>query len=114
LIPTGLAAAALAALLAGACVLLWQGAPWLFVAGAALASGAPLVFVLDQLRAARSLEGHPLVVSILSGLGCVLVMIASQRFGAGHDWALYLAVAALSIWMIWQRGQRRKQEPPRT
>lgn len=112
MIRTGLAIPALAGLLAGAFFLIWQGAPWAFVAGTALATGAPLVFILGRRRSRERLNEHPLIVSIVSGLGCVTVMVASQRFGSDHDWSLFVAVTALVIWLLWQRGQRRTSLPP--
>jgi hypothetical protein len=111
LIPTRVAIAALAALSVGAPIAAFQGAPWPFWAGSALAAGAPLIFTLRQLRSGEPLAEHPIVVSILSGSGCVSVMVASKRFGAENEWTLYPALAALVVWMLWQRGQRRARPP---
>jgi hypothetical protein len=33
-------------------------------------------------------------------------MVAETRFGPNHGWALFVALAALVVWMLWQRGQR--------
>lgn len=112
MIPSGLAIPALAGLLAGAFVLIWQDAAWPFVAGTALAAGVPLAFMLGRFRSQAALNEHSLVVSILSGLGCVTVMFAIQRFGPDHDWSLIAALAALIIWVLWQRGQRQRSRPP--
>lgn len=104
--PTPVAIAALAAVLAGAATALAQGAPWQYPTGAALAAAAPLAFILLRHRSGQPLGGHPVTISVLSGLGCVTVMIARQRFGPGHEWTLWLALAALLVWMLWQRGRR--------
>lgn len=114
MIATTLALPALALVLAGAAFLAWQGAPWSLAAGVGLAAGAPLAYILAHLRSPAALEGHPLVISILSGLGCVAVMIALQRFGSGHEWALHAAAAALIVWMLWQRARRNRTRPPQS
>lgn len=114
MIPTALALPVLAGLLAGAALLAWQGAPWSLAAGTALAAGAPLTFMLWNLRSPGRLENHPLGISILSGLGCVAAMIATQRFGDRHEWALYAALAGLIVWMLWQRAQRSRPQSPRS
>lgn len=106
MIPTLPAIAALTAVLVGAGIALAQGAPWQFPAGTALAALAPLAFIVVHRRSTRPLSSHPVAVSTLSGLGCVTVMIAAQRFGPGHGWMLWLALSALIVWMLWQRGQR--------
>ena len=106
MISTRVAIPALAALLAGALLLAWQQAHWAFVAGTALSAGAPLGFVLSHHFSATPLTAHPLSVSIASGLGCVAVMVAETRFGPDHRWALLVALAALVVWMLWQREQR--------
>ncbi len=71
-----------------------------------LAAGAPLGFVLWHRFSTTPLTAHPLSVSVASGLGCVAVMVAETRFGPNHGWALFVALAALVVWMLWQRGQR--------
>jgi hypothetical protein len=106
LISTRIAIPALAALLAGALLLAWQQAHWAFVAGTILAAGAPLGFVLWHRFSTTPLTAHPLSVSIASGFGCVAVMVAETRFGPDHSWALFVALAALAVWMLWQREQR--------
>lgn len=112
MIPTPLTLVALAALTAGAIAALWQGAAWPFVIGPGLAAGAPLVFVAVRLRTQRALDHHPITVSVLSGLGCVIAMVGSLRFGDQHAWTLYTALASLIIWMLWQRDQRRHPPSP--
>jgi peptidoglycan/LPS O-acetylase OafA/YrhL len=106
LISTRISILALAASLAGALLLAWQQAHWSFVAGTALSAGAPLAFVLRHRFSSVPLTAHPLSVSVASGLGCVAVMVAETRFGPNHGWALFVALAALVVWMLWQRGQR--------
>lgn len=112
MISTKLTLVALAALLAGATAALWQGAAWPFVIGPGLAAGAPLFFVALHLRTERSLGHHPITVSVLSGLGCVIAMIGIQRFGDEYAWTLYTALASLIVWMLWQRDQRRRPPSP--
>lgn len=111
MIVTQLTIVGLAALLAGPAVAWWQGAPWPYVLGPVLAAGAPLIFVALRLRSPARLDHHPLVVSILSGLGCVIAMTGVQRFGTAHAWTLYAAAASLAVWMLWQRQARRRHSP---
>jgi len=105
--PTPLAVLALAAALAGALIAALQGAPWLCWAGLVLAAGPPLAFILRHARSDRAIEEHPVAVSIASGLGCVMGMVAVQRFGPDYDWTLLACLAALVVWMLWQRSRRR-------
>ena len=79
----------LSGLLAAAALPLLGAAPWLFPAGMALAE-------------------HPLSVSILSGLGCVLTMIGLQRYGSEYQWTAFCSLAALVTWMLWQHATRRR------
>lgn len=109
--PTPVAISALAALLAGALFPAWQGAPWAAITGAAIAAGAPLLFLLAFQRRPVRLDGHPLIISIISGLGCVVVMIAETRFGPTRGWPLIVSLLALAVWMVWQRRQRRESRP---
>ncbi len=108
-IPTPIAVAALAALLAGAFLPAWQGGHWTATVGAVVAAGAPLAFLLVSALRPVELDRHPLSVSILSGLGCVLVMIAETRFGPAWGQPLLVAVLALTTWLLWQRGQRQRR-----
>lgn len=106
-IPTPIAIAALAVLLAGAFLPAWQGGYWTATIGAAVAAGAPLAFLLISGPRPVELDRHPLSISIVSGLGCVLVMAAETRFGPAHGQPLLVAVLALATWLLWQRGQRQ-------
>lgn len=106
-IPTPIAIAALTVLLAGAFLPAWQSGHWTATVGAAVAAGTPLAFLLVFRRRPARLDRHPLVVPIVSGLGCVLVMVAETRFGSAQGRPLIVALLALGIWMLWQRGQRR-------
>lgn len=112
MIATPLTLAALATLLAGAVWLWTVGAHWAFVAGTGLAAGAPLAFMIGHLRNRKPMNEHPLLISILSGLGCVTDMIAIQRFGSDHEWALFASVGALALWTLWQRRERTRFRPP--
>lgn len=111
----------LSGLLAAATLPLLGAAPWLFPAGMALAAVAPLIFIAwHVLTAGPGLSEHPLPVSILSGLGCVLTMIGLQRHGSEYQWTAFCSLAALVTWMLWQRATRlrtlksRSSEEPRT
>lgn len=106
--PDKLVTALLALLLTPVAPLAWQGAHWLYPAGLVLAAGSPLAFMVHhQLRPAE-LARHPLLVSAISGLGCAMIMVAEQRFGARFGWALYPAAGALLAWMLWQRWRRNR------
>lgn len=111
--PAAIAVPALALVLAGAGLAVFQQADWLFPVGLAAAAGAPLSYMFRHRSFERPLRHHPITVSGISGLGCVMVMIGSQRFGDDPAWALPSALAALVIWMLWQRGQRNPSESDR-
>lgn len=99
----------LSGLLAAAALPLLGAAPWLFPAGMALAAAAPLFFVTRHvLTSEPGLGEHPLSVSILSGLGCVLTMIGLQRYGSEYQWTAFCSLAALVTWMLWQHATRRR------
>lgn len=106
--PKSITIAALSALLAGAFFSAWQGAHWAATVGAAIAAGAPLVFLLFLRGGPLRLDGHPLAVSIISGFGCVLVMTAETRFGPTGGKPLLVSLLALAVWMLWQRGHRKR------
>ncbi|HSH28179.1 MAG TPA: hypothetical protein VK972_10515 [Wenzhouxiangella sp.] len=106
-IPTPAAIAILALLLAGAFLPAWQGGHWMATVGAVIAAGTPLAFLLVSRPRPVELDRHPLSISIVSGLGCVLVMIAETRFGPARGQPLLVAVLALATWLLWRRRQRR-------
>lgn len=105
--PTKLAGPALVLLLAGAGLAAWGPAAWPHPAGLAIAAGAPLGFILRHGFRPIALHHHPVTISCLSGLGCVVVMTGTQRFGPEPAWTLPAALSALVIWTLWQRRQRR-------
>jgi hypothetical protein len=107
--PATLAVPALALLLAGGGLAAWGQAAWPHPAGLAVAAGAPLLFILQHGARRQTLHHHPVTVSCLSGLGCVIVMIGQQRFGPEPGWTLPAALGALAIWVLWQRRQRRPE-----
>lgn len=94
-------------LMAGPLIAWWQDAAWPFVLGTALATAPPLLFLAAHRRSGARLDHHPIVISILSGLGCVIVMLGEQRFGPDLEWPIFTATASLVVWMLWQRGERR-------
>lgn len=75
--------------------------PLMISGGLLLCAMAPMVFVLypPKTETAR----HPVIISALIGLGCVMIMVGVQRFGDTHQPMLGLAVAVLVTWMIFQR-----------
>ncbi|TVQ29841.1 MAG: hypothetical protein EA370_14460 [Wenzhouxiangella sp.] len=106
-----LAALVAASILAG--WLLMTPRPAMLGLGLGLASGAPLLFLLYQAARPRPVQQHPVMVSVLSGLGCVVVMVAVQRFGEHHQWVLLPGLGALGSWMAYQRWILRRQDQVR-
>jgi len=86
--------------------------PFSAPAGLLLASAAPLTFFiwLMSARPART-EEHPVIVSVLSGLGAVMAMMAVYRFGDSHQPFLVGAVLALAGWMAYLTWYSRQPEP---
>lgn len=81
-------------------------------AGLLLATGAPLTFFfwLATARPART-EPHPVIVSVLSGLGAVLAMMAVYRFGDDHQPFLIGSVLALAGWLAYVTWYSRQPAP---
>ncbi len=103
----------LVAMLIMAIWLLVDGRPALLGFGLGLSAAAPLVFLLHQKVRPSPDRYHPVLVSVLSGFGCVMAMVGVHRFGDQHQWILGLALAALAGWMIYQRWfWRRLEKPP--
>ncbi len=75
--------------------------PALIGAGLMLCAGAPLLFLLRKKKPAA--RQHPVLISALCGLGCVMIMIGVQRFGDQHQPMLVLALLVLVGWMAYQR-----------
>lgn len=93
---------------------LWQfqlGRPWLLGLGLGLSAAAPLGFLLLATRLPHP-RRHPVMVSVLTGFGCVMTMIGVQRFGEQHQWVAALALLMLAAWMAWQRWIWRRPDPP--
>jgi len=96
------------AVLAALCVVslyaLTQPIPWLAAAGLFLAAAAPLTFFI-WLGAARPprTDAHPLLVSVLSGLGAVIAMVAVYRYGDSWQGFLGGSIVALAGWMAYVR-----------
>lgn len=87
------------------------GLPGLIVAGLALTGAAPAGFLLWRWRAAPEETGpQALLVSALTGFGCVLMMVQVYRFGDEFRWALGLGLAALAGWLIYTRWILRPTE----
>jgi O-antigen/teichoic acid export membrane protein len=104
------AAWALASIMVGALALFARGAaPWALLAGSLCAAGAPLAYMLYASRHRKPPREHPLLISIVAGLGCVTAMVAQQRDGQTHPALLIPALGALVVWLLWQRRARRRQ-----
>lgn len=84
--------------------------PPLLGLGLALSAGAPLAYMVRHWNNRGNVREHPVAISALAGLGCVMIMVAVQRFGDQHQWILLPALANLAAWMAWQRWVLRK--PP--
>ncbi len=84
-----------------------QSQPWLFSAGLALAAAAPLGFLLMGGHN-QEVQGHPVLVSVLLGLGCVFTLVGVQRFGDTFRWVTGLALLLLAGWMLYQRYYLRQ------
>jgi len=74
-------------------------------AGPIISALAPLLFVLGARRWAMVSERdpHPVMVSVIAGLGVVLAMVASTRFGEQYESHVVAAGLALAAWLIWVR-----------
>jgi len=104
--------AALAALVVTALYGLLLPVPWTAPAGMLLAAVAPLTFFtwLAGARPART-EAHPVIVSVLSGLGAVVAMMAVYRYGDDLQPWLIGAVAALAGWLAYVTWYSRQPAP---
>ncbi len=78
--------------------------------GLGLTAAAPLAYLLYHLLRPETVTHHPVLISVVSGLGCVMVMVGIQRFGDQHQWILWLGLAALAAWMAYQRYILRRSE----
>ncbi len=83
----------------------WLGSPVLAILGSLLASGAPLLFFIQHggLRMHRA-QAHPVWVSVVSGLGAVLVMVAIYRFGDQHTVWMVSPLISLAGWMAYLKA----------
>ena len=82
-------------------------------AGMLMAALAPLAFFtwLMLARPART-DAHPVLVSVLSGLGAVIAMSAEYRYGpAGMPW-LIGATLALVGWLVYVTWYSRQPQAP--
>ena len=86
--------------------------PWAAPAGMLLAAIAPLTFFtwLTGARPART-EAHPVIVSVLSGLGAVVTMMAVYRYGDQLQPWLIGAVVALAGWLTYVTWYSRQPLP---
>jgi peroxiredoxin len=82
-------------------------------AGMLLAAAAPLVFFAWLLlaRPART-DAHPILVSVLSGLGAVIAMSAEYRFGPTAMPWLVGATLALAGWLAYVTWYSRQPHAP--
>jgi len=88
---------------------LQAGAPGMSVGGVGLAAMAPLVFVCGLRRWAlvSPRDPHPVMVSVVSGFGIVLSMVAVNRYGELYESHVLAAGLALAVWLIWVRWSWR-------
>jgi len=102
----------LAALLAVGLYGLTRPLPWTAPAGMCLAAAAPLTFFiwLMSARPART-EAHPVIVSVLSGLGAVVSMMAVYRYGNELQPYLIGGVLALAGWLAYVTWYSRQPAP---
>jgi len=86
--------------------------PWAAPAGMFLAAVAPLTFFiwLASARPART-EDHPVIVSVLSGLGAVVSMMAVYRYGDDLQPYLIGGVVALAGWLAYVTWYSRQPAP---
>ena len=64
---------------------------------------APLGFLIRIRLAPPRDKRHPVVISVLIGLGCAMIMVGIQRFGDQYNGLLALALLTLICWMLYQR-----------
>lgn len=84
-------------------------APLLPGLGLAVSAAAPAFFIIwTALTRHNGTRHHPVLVSVISGFGCVMTLVGVYRFGDQYQWLLILALAAICIWMVWQRYVWRK------
>jgi len=102
----------LAALVVTALYGLTRPLPWTAPAGMLLAAIAPLTFFtwMAGARPART-EAHPVIVSVLSGLGAVVTMMAVYRYGDDLQPWLIGAVVALAGWLVYVTWYSRQPAP---
>jgi len=88
---------------------LQSDAPRMALIGAGLAAMAPLIFVAGLRRWAlvSATDPHPVMVSVISGFGVVLAMIAVNRYGEQFETHVWAAGLALAMWLIWVRWSWR-------
>ena len=95
--------------------------PALASAGLLLATSAPLVFFigLHWFKQKRTVH-HPVWVSVLSGFGAVMIMVAIYRYGDQHPFWMLSALATLAGWMLYLKVVKAQPEegvptqPPET
>lgn len=102
---SGVGIAVWLAVLGWAALSLREGAPGMAAGGAALAALAPLIFVAGVRRWAlvSPRDPHPVMVSVVSGFGIVLGMVAVNRYGEQFESHVLAAGLALAMWLIWVR-----------
>ncbi|MGK7295129.1 MAG: redoxin domain-containing protein [Candidatus Wenzhouxiangella sp. M2_3B_020] len=90
-------------------------APWTAPAGLLLAAGAPLTFFfwLAVAQPART-DPHPVLVSIVAGLGAVMAMTAVYNHGDAHQPFLVGAVLALAGWLAYVTWYSKQPAPEGT
>ncbi len=97
------------AVLAWAALSIRAEAPGMAIGGTMLAALAPLIFVAGLRRWAlvSPRDPHPVMVSVVSGFGIVLSMVAVNRYGEQYESHVLAAGLALAMWLIWVRWSWR-------
>lgn len=84
--------------------------PALVASGLGLCAAAPLIFLLRPTKPTP--RQHPVLISSLCGLGCVMIMVGVQRYGEEHQPLLIIALMVLIGWLVYQRKIWRSGDPP--
>ncbi len=76
--------------------------------GMILAAAPPLAYLVANGTGPRHPEAprHPVGISVLSGLGCVLAMVAVYRFGDDFRYGVMACLVAISLWLVYVRFYR--------
>ncbi len=96
-----------------ALISLVHSAPLLAGSGLMLSCLAPLGFLIRAhfFAVVRS-EAHPVMISVLSGFGAVMTMVAVDRFGNQYQIFVLGSAMALAGWLVYVRWFWRNRRNP--